>query len=321
MESNHYTYDSIQINSGLQMTDLDQTKGHSEEFFGEHRNYWYNMDFLELMAKRWDLKNASSLLDVGCGQCHWSSLLSHFLKPGSRVVAVDKDIKWSAGNTQTHKYFEDKGLNFELQHGDVYDLPFPDHSFDVVTAQTLLIHLQSPKKALSEMKRIVKPDGIVICAEPNTITQSLLKDSSSAQSTIEDRLAAVRYALVYEQGKIKSGQGDDSIGDLLPGIMHEVGFQSIKTYMSDKCNTVIPPYDTDEMKTFVDWMITEKPFKNEIDDETRTFIQAHGEKYGDVLESSTGEESEEIEENRKLISSQSYHRAGAYIMYLVSGNK
>ena len=32
-----------------------ETKGHSEEYFGDFRDYWYNRDFLELMAKRWEL--------------------------------------------------------------------------------------------------------------------------------------------------------------------------------------------------------------------------------------------------------------------------
>ncbi len=48
-------------------TNKMEAKGHSEEYFGDFRDYWYNLDFLELMAKRWELENVKTLLDVGCG--------------------------------------------------------------------------------------------------------------------------------------------------------------------------------------------------------------------------------------------------------------
>ncbi len=57
-----------------------EAKGHSEEYFGDFWDYWYNLDFLELMAKRWELENVNTLFDVGCGQCHWTRIVSSFLK-------------------------------------------------------------------------------------------------------------------------------------------------------------------------------------------------------------------------------------------------
>ncbi len=53
-----------------------ESKGHSEEYFGDFRDYWYNRDFLELMAKRWELEKVNTLLDVGSGQCHWTRTVS-----------------------------------------------------------------------------------------------------------------------------------------------------------------------------------------------------------------------------------------------------
>ena len=45
--------------------------------------------------------------------------------------------------------------------GDVYDLPFPPASFDVVHAHQVLQHLSSPVQALSEMRRVLKPGGFI----------------------------------------------------------------------------------------------------------------------------------------------------------------
>ncbi len=66
-------------------------KGHSEEYFSEYRDHWWNKDFLELMARRWNLDSYSSLLDVGCGEFHWSRLLAPFLDSPD-IVGVDSCI-------------------------------------------------------------------------------------------------------------------------------------------------------------------------------------------------------------------------------------
>jgi trans-aconitate methyltransferase len=53
---------------------------HSAEWFGEQRDFWWNRDFLDLMAARWRLHEASSLADIGCGIGHWSRLLYPYLR-------------------------------------------------------------------------------------------------------------------------------------------------------------------------------------------------------------------------------------------------
>ena len=89
-------------------------KGHSEEYFGDYRDYWYNFDFLELMAKRWELNKVNSILDVGCGQCHWTKLISTFLNPGTIIKAVDNDPKWTKENDDTNSFFSSKKNGFQF---------------------------------------------------------------------------------------------------------------------------------------------------------------------------------------------------------------
>ena len=45
---------------------------HSAAHFGEQRDFWWHRDFLDLMALRWKLADASSIADIGCGLGHWS---------------------------------------------------------------------------------------------------------------------------------------------------------------------------------------------------------------------------------------------------------
>jgi len=76
-------------------------KGHSEEYFSESRDHWWVDDFLELMATRWGLGEYSFLLDVGCGEFHWSRLLSRFMN-SPEIIGLDSDPKLS--NNEVAKY-------------------------------------------------------------------------------------------------------------------------------------------------------------------------------------------------------------------------
>ena len=59
-----------------------------------------------------------------------------------------------------------------MQVQDSYNLTFPDKSFDIVIASNLLHLLYEPDKSLSEVKRVMKDDGIFIaptlCVGENT---------------------------------------------------------------------------------------------------------------------------------------------------------
>jgi SAM-dependent methyltransferase len=47
------------------------------------------------------------------------------------------------------------------------DIPFPDHSFDIVTCLGVLYHKQvDDKKAIEEMFRVCRPGGIVVISTP-----------------------------------------------------------------------------------------------------------------------------------------------------------
>lgn len=49
--------------------------------------------------------------------------------------------------------------NAEFRQGDAQALPFADDSFDAVVCGFGLLHLPEPEKAITEMKRVLKPGG------------------------------------------------------------------------------------------------------------------------------------------------------------------
>jgi SAM-dependent methyltransferase len=50
--------------------------------------------------------------------------------------------------------------------GTVYDLPFEDESFDIVLCMVVMEHLEDPRKAISEMRRVLKQGGSIIVSVP-----------------------------------------------------------------------------------------------------------------------------------------------------------
>jgi ubiquinone/menaquinone biosynthesis C-methylase UbiE len=295
-------------------------KGHSEEYFHEERNHWYNTDFLDLMAKRWELNRHSSLLDIGSGLCHWSKLLVPYMQSGTSVTALDNDAKWAPGNKKIADYFTRHQASIDFIKGNAGMLPFEDESFDVVTCQTLLIHLQYPEKALKEMKRVVKKDGIVICAEPNNRIQSIIQDSSNYDDDIDRVLDRIKNTLAYEKLKLSNKNGNHSFGDLLTGTMNELGFKNIQSFLNDKLISIYPPYDTAEQQAAINIYLTWGQSDTDREAFEKRYHRAlsnHG--YTHFLkEFKSVFSSDKIVEELK---SEKYTSSGAALMYLISGTK
>ncbi len=98
------------------------------------------------------------ILDIGCGPGTITADLAA-LVPGGRVVGIDRaagvldEARAEAGRRGL------AGLTFEV--GDVYQLAFADDSFDVVHAHQVLQHLTDPVAALTEMRRVCRPGGLI----------------------------------------------------------------------------------------------------------------------------------------------------------------
>jgi len=224
---------------------------HSAEHFGDTRDHWWNLDFLRLMAKRWKLDAVREVLDVGCGVGHWGMLLASIMPEHVRVSGVDREPGWVEEASARARA---RGLERRVsyQQGEALRLPFPDNSFDLTTCQTLLIHLPDPSAGIAEMLRVTKPGGLVAVAEPNNLTESLLLDSVSNLASIDDIVELVRFQLTCERGKVALGEGDNSLGDRVPGLFQKLGLTDVEVHVNDKATAVFPPYATSAQRAFTE---------------------------------------------------------------------
>lgn len=222
-------------------TTIKERKPHSAEYFGEYRDFWWNEDFLDLMAKRLRFERIKTALDIGCGIGHWGQLLASVLPRDAQVTGVDREDAWVAKATERAKAF---GLQdrYRYQKGDATSLPYADNSFDLVTCQTVLIHLKDPKLALQEMLRVLKPGGLILAAEPNNFANRAVGTSLTERMSVDEVVDRMRFDLMVERGKQALGLGFNSVGDLIPGYLAEVGGVNVRVYLSDKTTPFIPPY-------------------------------------------------------------------------------
>ncbi|MGW4235536.1 class I SAM-dependent methyltransferase [Streptomyces sp. NPDC004749] len=131
------------------------THGHHESVLRSHRWRTAANSAAYLLP---ELRPGQDVLDVGCGPGTITAGLAALVAPG-RVTAVD-----AAGGVldRAREAATRAGVtNVRFALADVHDLDFPDDSFDVVHAHQVLQHVGDPVRALSEMRRVCRPGGVV----------------------------------------------------------------------------------------------------------------------------------------------------------------
>ncbi len=110
------------------------------------------------------LKAGMNLLDCGCGPGTITVGLAALLNPGT-VIGIDvAEEQFEIGRSLAR----DRQLShITFQKADIYNLPFPDESFDAVFIHAVLYHLNNPLAALKEVYRVLKPEGVLGVRESN----------------------------------------------------------------------------------------------------------------------------------------------------------
>jgi SAM-dependent methyltransferase len=216
-------------------------KPHSAEYFGEQRDFWWNADFVALMARRWRLDGVKKALDLGCGVGHWGRVLLPHLPPEARLFGVDREPRWvtEAAERAARAGFAER-TSYRL--GDAGRIPFHDGVFDLVTCQTLLIHVPDPRAVLREMIRVLEPGGLVAVVEPNNLANGLALGTALFHADASVLLDVVRFQVLLQLGKARLGEGHNAVGEQLPGYLAELGLTDIQVYVSDKASPLYPPY-------------------------------------------------------------------------------
>jgi SAM-dependent methyltransferase len=224
-----------------------EARPHSSAYFGEERDYWWNDDYLDLLARRLRLDQVHRLADIGCGIGHWGGLLARYLAPDAELIGSERDPANVAGARDRFAH-RAPGLPARFLEGDALALPLDDRSVDLATCQTLLIHLEAPAKAIAEMIRVTRPGGQVVAVEPNNLFNRMPVSSLTPGQSLDRVLADAEVAWRQVEGRRRRGLGCEYLGDLLPGLFAEAGLTDIRVWLSDKALPLVPPYAAPEQQ-------------------------------------------------------------------------
>jgi len=189
------------------------THGHHESVLRSHRWRTVENSAAYLIPH---LRPGLSLLDVGCGPGTITADLAARLAPG-RVCGIDPSAEVVAAARRDHP-----GVEFAL--GDVYTMAFDDASWDIVHAHQVLQHLPDPVTALKEMRRVVRPGGIVAARDADY--------AAFSWHPADERLT--RWLSLYHD-IARSNGGEPDAGRYLLSWAQHAGFTRIDASASAWC--------------------------------------------------------------------------------------
>ena len=115
---------------------------------------------LEWNAIKHYIPKQATFLDVGCGAGY--SLMKAFTELECEVQGIDPEPGAHGVGRFTQGLWKER----PIIQANAEQLPFPDASFDVVYSSHVLEHVNSEEYALQEMKRVLKPNGVLIIGMP-----------------------------------------------------------------------------------------------------------------------------------------------------------
>lgn len=152
-----------------------------------HYNFltgWFYIKRLKMAIKLLDNnKRFDNILEIGFGS---GILMPELNKRCNRLFGIDIHENINIVKTRL------KGINIcaELIKGSILEIPFRDNYFDAIVSVSILEHLIDLRSAVSEIKRVLKVNGVLVIGFP---VKNFLADSSiritgwNLSTTLEER--------------------------------------------------------------------------------------------------------------------------------------
>lgn len=218
---------------------------HSAAYIDDDRFDWWSPDFLRLsMTRAVGDRIVTRIADFGVGEGHWSLGLVGALPDLKEVTGVDREDEWLRRSAAKYSALAPH-IDFHAVEADAGATPLPDAAFDLVTAQTLLMHSLAPEKVLAEMRRVAKPGSVILCVEPVNHMNWAQTLELTHFCAPEERARIIGIWLRFVE-VLKSRSGDQDIGLRLPTLFQRAGLQNIRAWSNDRVRLApIEEFDMD----------------------------------------------------------------------------
>lgn len=155
----------------------------------------------------------SSVLEAGCGVGAQTVTIAGN-NPKARILSVD--VAASSLAAAKNRVARAGIENVAFLQADIFNLPFPERSFDHVFVCFVLEHLNDPLSALAPLKRLLRGGGTITVIEGDHGSAYFHPDSAAAQRAIQ--------CLVDLQARTG---GDALIGRRLYPLLGAAGFKNV----------------------------------------------------------------------------------------------
>ncbi|WP_016990384.1 class I SAM-dependent methyltransferase [Flavobacterium sp. ACAM 123] len=147
-----------------------------------------------------------NVLEIGIGTGLNLPLYNH--KKVIRLTAIDPSLAtWKKCTVDTKKL----GFNFKFIIASAEQLPFDEYSFDTVVVTYSLCTIPDAKKALVEMRRVLKPEGLLLFCEHGIAPDKRVQ-------RVQDKINPIWREVA----------GGCNLNRNIPQIIEESGFKNIK---------------------------------------------------------------------------------------------
>jgi len=161
------------------------------------------------------LRDGMSILEVGSGPGFVTEQLLA-LCPNSHVTCmeIDPDLIVPA-----RQYLQSRGLEgrYTIIEGDLMKMELPDDTFDVAFARLVFQHIRDPRGAMKEIRRVLKPGGILAINDIDIGLGEIMEPLSPEADAIETRL--------HESRSLRGG--NPRIGRQLWRLLEATGYENM----------------------------------------------------------------------------------------------
>jgi len=168
-----------------------------------------------------------NLLEVGCGMGYELRRLAARVAPGGSVLGIDMN---QAMVDEARRRTVDLGGAVRCQAGDVQRLELGDDAVDGVRTERVLMYVPDQQRAVSELARVVRPNGQVVAFELDYgATLVDLPDQGTAQRVLDilggsvaQRWTGRALARTFYQAGLRDIVAEPFPITLPPGVHHRL---------------------------------------------------------------------------------------------------
>ncbi|WP_339050456.1 malonyl-ACP O-methyltransferase BioC [Rickettsiella endosymbiont of Xylota segnis] len=135
-----------------------------------------------------------TILDLGCGTGYFEAFLKK-LYPTAKIIGLDKSNGMLAQAQVKEKKYQLTDIHWV--NGNAENLPFSDHSFELVYSNLMLHWSNDFIKSLKEIRRILKPKGLLLFS---MVGPDTLQELRYCWSTIDEQPHVHLFADMHDLG-------------------------------------------------------------------------------------------------------------------------